>query len=182
MEEQLEKIRLEYELYDVEDVNSIDDLLSYLFDCLVETEYYREFIEASKSKNITRRKAVKLLGRLSKYIFTCSDNLEYFDADDRLLDRQGEILDKFYGQLEQLNEKMSEDNFQDIYRLASFAASKYLSNNNSVHEERIMSLQRYNGKKVSGILSVDDSEVFDIFFNEALNMISLGEKIEKVKK
>lgn len=175
-----EALQLEYDLYEVANVESAGKVAGTFNINLEEVDVARSFVDLEKRRNRRRRFISSKLGKHAAR-FGYYKPLVY-DFDDVELDKKREFLDIYYNQLNDIRSEINDDNFQELYRLMSFARRKN-------RDIRVMIEQRREGWKTGGAAEASGfpnarsaMEAFEEWFSETLPKASYVERVEKVKK
>lgn len=177
----IEKLNLEYALYEIEDKNSytteeIREYAEYLHECL---EDDRESIALDMKDN---NKDIRIC-RISRVIFG-SDNgcLELFLEEKKLFEEEVSVVNAFQGYFRSLYELINDDNSNDIYKLLCFSATHYQDNMDYLEdlvgcvESAFLEFtsRRYVGRNTK--------EAFDSFVRGEISRITSIKPVEKIKE
>lgn len=186
MKEQLEKIKLEYDLFEAKDSDKgyeIYNVFDFVLGCYDEMDDKKSDLTKEKSKNITCKKISNFLGSFSEKIGY--KEAEFYDTANQFVDQQLDIVSRYEKHLTDFLIFLDKDNCFDIYRLAQFTQLKYLANMQRISDKR-RSFPSYGNGQGTGILKrkfvAPDHEAFNQFFKLALDAVTSVEKVEKVKK
>ncbi len=181
-EEKLEKIKLEYQLYEAESVSHRSEIVSFVFH---QHNYLNglitEIAEQKKSNN-KNRVIASILGECrNKDIYFEPD---YYDRDNKLLDLGYMVAwsyRRYFFILGSLIED-EEDNIDEINKLARFTYTSFFRNHKGVSRAR--SVIKTDNPSLVGLSKVApmDFREFGEFFDEEVKQIQAKKNAEIVKK
>lgn len=177
---QLEKIQLEYDLYEVDGDVTLGRVFTMISSNTEEVDVARSLIDLEKKRNKRKRFLSGLLGKHAEK-FGYLDPW-YYDMDDSYLDKKSDVLDMYYSQLNSFWSALDDNNFQEIYRLMSFTRTKNRGYRLTIQEERECIKISAEGKEFDRPVVGDNATVFDEWFEGALEKASYTQNVEKVKK
>lgn len=177
---EVDKIQLEYDLYETGEVDTVGRMINILFGNLEEVDVSRSYIELEKKRNRRRRIISDVLGKHAER-FGYLDPY-YYVMDDMYLDRKSRVLDRYYEQLNDIHHEIDDDNFQELFRLMSFTGRKAREYRIGIDKEREVLKKHAMGEDVADTVSLDDGKKFGEWFGGALAEASHYERVEKVKK
>lgn len=184
IEDELKKIRLEYQLYELRDdekVSDIDGALSYLLDTMSENDDKRRTFEQQERHNERLRNLPNFIRRAGRG-FGVKDVI-FLDKDSEFIAWQLRILDGFHGLLAKAVKEVNGDNYQEVNHLCRFAGEKYLANTRSVAELRRINLLASEGTIMERTLPNENSLFCEsVLFEELDNIIknSKGNMFTKI--
>lgn len=177
---QIDKIKLEYDLYEVDKISSLEYVDQGIMTFLDEIDVLRNVINVEKNQN--RRMKLRA-NRLGKFAPKCGClDIWYYEQEAEFLKKQTGILNSYYDQLDQIYSGLNDDNYQELFRLMCFARKKNLEYEESVKEERKCIKISVTGEGFERVFPPEESEAFNDFFASALSAATNIEKVEKVKK
>lgn len=177
---QLEKIQLEYDLFEVSEEPTLGRVFSMISTNTEEVDVARSLIELEKKRNRRRRFLSGVLGKHAER-FGYLDSW-YYDMDDSYLDKKSEVLNMYYKQLNSFWSSLSDDNIQEIYRLMAFTRSKNREYRVAIQEERECIKKSATGEEFERTVIADDAITFNEWFEGAIEKVSYAQNVEKVKK
>lgn len=175
-----EKIKTEYMLMEVEVPSSVEEV-----GCLLDT-----YIDDMRDARVRARReffrnsveySVCLLESFFTRLFIGEENdLSYLDDDIGVITSQRRLGEIFGGYFKEMRKCLSEDNYQDVSRLALFTNKNYLDNYRRLEVIRDgIECSSRGFRVISG--SRDTSHEFDEFFREEFTSITT-KGLEKTKK
>lgn len=177
---EVDKIQLEYDLYETVEVDTLGRMVNILFGNLEEVDVSRSYIELEKKRNHRRRIISGVLGKHAGR-FGYLDPY-YYVMDDMYLERKSRALDKYYDQLNDIHHEINYDNFQELFRLMSFTGRKAREYRIGIDKEREVLKKHAMGEDIADTVPLDDGKKFGEWFGGALVEASRYERVEKVKK
>ena len=178
MEEQLELLMREYELYGVDCLDSYRDVVRYLKGCSGNIAKSIRELEFERHRNSFFGKHAREFRKLLNY-----KSSSFFKTSNIFVGKLIDICNGYRSFFDSLTNSVSEDNYPEVYRLARFTNDKYEYDVELVQDNSDNALCRFNG-----ICFPDrDDEivlgaVFKAFFNKEVRRISEHARYEKVKK
>lgn len=177
---QLEKIQLEYDLFEVDGDVTLGRVFTMISTNTEEVDVARSLIDLEKRRNRRRRFISSVLGKHAER-FGYLDSW-YYDMDDSYLDKKSVVLDKYYSQLNDFWSALNDNNTQEIYRLMSFTRAKNRGYRLTIEEERQCIKKSANGEEFERPVVTDNFNTFNEWFEGALEKASYTQNVEKVKK
>lgn len=177
-EEDLEKLDIEYSLFEVDKIDSIDEV-NGLYEVISDDidEYDESFHIQIKDNKIRKRKAL-----FSNYFafFIGYDFPEYYDKDNEVLSMEVDLCKMFRKIVSKVHGSMNENNILEVFKLLNFVRDKYY--------DYIRYLERLRDGlelELSGA-SVYFPKPFELdalkeFLDKEIKRISLNNSIEKKK-
>lgn len=165
----LDDIKEHFRTYETDTTNpSYDDVYDAI--CYYEEDIKR--INKSFRDEISANNTCKFIANflnLFAFIFGYSYDVNSFEDDNEILEREILVGEQFYKYFEKLNQIMNFDNYTEIYKIVEFTSDYYLDNCKFLDEER----KRYDyiNQGISVIFpgnNHDTSEDFDLFFEELI--------------
>ena len=108
---QLEKIQLEYDLFEVDEDITLGRVFTMISTNTEEVDVARSLIDLEKRRNRRRRFISSVLGKHAER-FGYLDSW-YYDMDDSYLDKKSVVLDKYYSQLNDFWSALNDNNTQE---------------------------------------------------------------------
>ena len=176
----IEKIQLEYDLHETREEPTFGRVSHLTFFYIEEADVSRAGIHSTMKHNKVKRFISERLGKHARK-FGFLDSW-YYEADDQYLEKELEVLDVYYNQLNQFLEVLNNENYAELYRLMSFTKYKNTLHRLNIDEERMCVRHSATGKEFERPTTVDDLEAFNEWFESAFEKASSTQKVEKVKK
>ena len=177
-EEDLEKLDIEYSLFEVDKIDSIDEV-NGLYEVISDDidEYDESFHIQIKDNKIRKRKA--LFSNYFAFFIGC-DFPEYYDKDNEVLSMEVDLCKMFRKIVSKVHSSMNENNILEVFKLLNFVRDKYY--------DYIRYLERLRDGlelELSGA-SVYFPKPFELdalkeFLDKEIKRISLNNSIEKKK-
>lgn len=164
-----DKIGLEYDLYEVEDVSSVDDVLGYLYCARKIVKREGEYLDVQRQRNNIDKVATRILSPILRH-YRYYPSYAFYVDDNRMLDLEKSLNTGYHNSLNRLIDIANDDNFMGIYKLASFTMQKYDQDTSKINEVRIRA--RGNGSYSDSTVNVDGRDFFR-FFDKAIVIESL---------
>ena len=174
----LERFALEYSLFEVDEVSSLEDVNGYLEVFLDDLDEYSDTFK----KEVKLNKLEKLRAKLSNYfdIFIGYEFPEYYDEDSKVVREEIKMVNLFIKAVNNMKKTINEDNFNDFYKLTRFIREKYYDYHNYLEKERSAVEMQYSGVFMTVPIPYELNEFFD-FINSEIKRISLNNSVEKKK-
>lgn len=175
-----EKIKLEYDLFEVDHVYRIEHVFDMIGYSLRVANTDISYLSRVKNHNRRYRFISRLFGE---------DAVEYglykpdfYDKDNKLISLQSKIILEHRRRMNELFEILDEDNMQEVYRLGMFAMNKHYQNSVCMTGSR--ALLKCDGANYACMtLTMPMDEVgFQDFFDSELNKIKSIKAVEFSKK
>lgn len=184
IEEETKKIKLEYELYELDDeekATCIDDVFVYLLDEMSQNDSKRRSFEKQEEYNATRKRVSNVVRRAGR-AFGLKES-SFYDKDSEFIAWHLRMLDGYHNLLSIAIKDVNEDNYEAINHLCRFAYKKYFDNAKSVTELRRINLLGSEGTFMVRTLPDENSLLCEAVLNEELsNIISNSKGNSFVKK
>ena len=177
-EEDLERFTLEYSLFNVEDVSSLEDVNGYIEVFLDDLDEYSDTFK----REVKLNKLEKLRAKLSNYfdVFIGYEFPEYYDEDSKVVREEIKMVNLFIKVIDGMKKVISEDNFNDFYKLTRFIREKYYDYHNYLEKERSAVEMQFSGVFMNVPIPFVLNDFFD-FINVEIKRICLENSVEKKK-
>lgn len=180
--EKLDKIKLEYELFETEEgLYSVDEVLGYIGVALKDLKYNRKNI-LEAMREISKDRFVAKVKNLFSVVTGDYYDVSELEQELEILDRHLELVCDF----SLCNNKMvgiiDGNNSQDIYKLTQFTEKKYDYNHHYLESKRDAIGYLAGGICYRDENYEDDHKEFLEFFNEKISKLGEVKRVEKVKK
>lgn len=178
MEKQIELFMREYELYEVDCLDSYRDVVRYLKECNKTISKNISDLEFERKRNSFFGRHAREFRKLLNY-----KSSAFFRTANIFVGKLIDVNDGYGNFFESLANRVNEDNYPELYRLARFTRDKYEYDVELVQDNSDNALCRYNGVCFP---RRDDEPVlgpaFKTFFSKEVGRISKCTHYEKVKK
>ena len=174
----LERFALEYSLFEVDEVSSLEDVNGYLEVFLDDLDEYSDTFK----KEVKLNKLEKLRAKLSNYfdVFIGYEFPEYYDEDSKAVREEIRMVSLFIKVVSNMRNSINEDSFNDFYKLTRFIREKYYDYHNYLEKERNAVEMQFSGVFMNVPLPFVLNDFFD-FINGEIKRISLNNSVEKKK-
>lgn len=176
--EKLEQLQLEYDLFDVEFIESMDDVLSYLHCSREIINREAAYSKVQRDRNNIDKFFARTLSPVLKFHKTFPKYHYYIDDND-MLDLADEVSNGYLASFDRLIGIVSTDNFSNIYRLGRFTMEKYDRDFRTISGFRVKA--RNNGEYFGKNVDIYGKSFFDFFDSTIVRESGYGSAIQFYK-
>ena len=180
MEQKIKKIELEYDLYDVSEVEFRSDVVNFLFDKYNHLGEVLSSLKEDKRSNDRNQFISMLLGKYRKKNIYFKPS--YYDKNRSLIELGEEITENYRGLFYVLLSRVEINDFEEVNKLARFTYASFVRNYKGVCRAR--SIIKTDNPSLVGINKTApiDFEAFIQFFNGKLGTLGFYKPNSYVKR
>ena len=175
-ESDIDLLEAEYSLFEVDGASSVDGVREYIKVILYDlVEHLKTFREEIKYNYIWKYRAI-----LSNYFsFVIGFEFpDFYDGDTKVLRKDISNCNCFRKILENLLEKLDDNNYLEVYKLCNFIRNKYFDYYLYYEKLRSVNEMEYSGVYMS-VPEMMDISSFIRFINDKINKISSNSIVKK---
>lgn len=179
--EQLEKLHEDYNRFlPCGRANNKDDVLNFTNELFIRVSRNSNNLIVERQKNLKSRRISEILVNIP--FIKIHKKPSFYDADNGDISLECKMCDDYLDYYMELDSKLTDDNFQGIYKLAAFVSHRYQLDVWAIETNRARREGACYGKDQVKDFSITDRDVMFEFLGEAISALSSNKKIEKVKK
>lgn len=177
----IDKLRLEYMLYEKEDLpDSLGDARCLIDEYVADMDY---FVKLGRGQGVSNN-LIHILGEVENGFYSLfgaeKENLGYLDEDLGLILDEVALSLMFKNMFVTMRDSLSSDNFFEMSRLAMFVRDKYADNYGHLESVRDVITNRELGMRSYPIGEENRMAVLELFREQYLQVVS--KNVEKIKK
>lgn len=173
--EKLEQLQLKYDLFEVEFIESMDDVLSYLRCSREIINREADYSKVQRDRNNIDKVFARTLSPILKF-HKAFPKYRYYIDDNEMLDLADEVSNGYLASFDRLIGIVSKDNFSNIYRLGRFTMEKYDCDFRAISGFRVKA--RNNGEYFGKDVSIYGKSFFEFFDSAIVRESGYGSAIQ----